>query len=112
MSQRLFIRIHQTVFRMNLFRQRTAGNLASSGFQPVREHIDMTGSGVTPVRGLGKDMDQLLGIDRFRETREGPLGHRRPDSIEQMTGHENDGQLRPHHLTLAQKIEAIEVRHM
>ena len=72
----------------------------------------MTGSGITPVRGLGKDMEQLFDIDRFRETREGILGHRRPDSIEQMTGHENDGQLRPHQVTLAQKIEAIEVRHM
>jgi hypothetical protein len=57
-------------------------------------------------------MDQLFDIDRFRETREGSLGHRWPDSTEQMTGHENDGQLRPHHLTLAEEIETIEVRHM
>jgi hypothetical protein len=57
-------------------------------------------------------MDQLFDIDRFRETREGSLGHRWPDSTEQMTGHENDGQLRPHHLTLAEEIEPIEVRHM
>ena len=72
----------------------------------------MTGSGVTRVRGLGKDMDQFLGIDRFGQTREGPMGHHRADSIEQVTRHENDGQLRPHQLTLAKEIEPIEVRHM
>ena len=100
------------VSRMNLFHQRTARSEASSGFQPAGKPIDMTGSGITPVRGLGKDMDQLLGIDRFRQTREGSLGRRRPDSAEQITGYENDGQLRPYQVTLAKKIEAVEVRHM
>ena len=61
------------------------------------------------MRGLGKDMDQLLGIDRFRQTREGSLGRRRPDSTEQITGYENDGQLRPYQVTLAKKIEAVTV---
>jgi hypothetical protein len=39
------------------------------------------------------------------------VSHRRPDDIEEMTGHENDGQLRPHQVTLAE-VEAIEIRYM